>query len=85
MSVPQPCRSAWHGRESNHAMYLLGVDIGTSGVKALLIDESGAVVASASESYPLYTPRPLWAEQNPDDWWQGTCTAIQRARRMKRI
>jgi sugar (pentulose or hexulose) kinase len=46
-------------------MYLLGVDIGTSGVKALLIDESGAVVASASESYPLYTPRPLWAEQNP--------------------
>jgi xylulokinase len=59
-------------------MYLLGVDIGTSGVKALLIDESGAVVASASESYPLYTPRPLWAEQNPDDWWAATCTAIRR-------
>jgi xylulokinase len=59
-------------------MYLLGVDVGTSGVKALLIDPSGAVVASASESYPLYTPRPLWAEQNPDDWWAATCTAIRR-------
>ena len=59
-------------------MYLLGVDVGTSGVKALLIDPSGAVVASASESYPLYTPRPLWAEQNPDDWWSATCTAIRR-------
>lgn len=59
-------------------MYLLGVDVGTSGVKALLIDFSGAVLASASESYPLYTPQPLWAEQNPDDWWQATCTAIRR-------
>lgn len=59
-------------------MYLLGVDIGTSGVKALLMDESGAVVASASESYPLYTPQPLWAEQEPDDWWRATCAAIRR-------
>jgi xylulokinase len=59
-------------------MYLLGVDVGTSGVKALLIAPSGAVVASASESYPLYTPRPLWAEQNPDDWWTATCTVIRR-------
>lgn len=59
-------------------MYLLGVDVGTSGVKALLIDSFGAVIASASESYPLYTPQPLWAEQNPDDWWHATCTAIRR-------
>lgn len=58
-------------------MYLLGIDIGTSGVKALLIDASGAVVASASESYPLYTPQPLWAEQDPNDWWQATCKVIR--------
>ncbi|MFN4034265.1 MAG: xylulokinase [Fimbriimonadales bacterium] len=58
-------------------MYLLGVDLGTSGVKALLIDTSGTVIASASESYPLYTPQPLWAEQDPNDWWRATCRAIR--------
>ncbi len=58
-------------------MYLLGVDLGTSGVKALLINVQGTVVASASESYPLYTPQPLWAEQDPDDWWRATCRAIR--------
>ncbi len=59
-------------------MYLLGIDLGTSGVKALLIDAAGKVVASASESYPLYTPQPLWAEQDPNDWWDATCRAIRR-------
>ncbi|MDM7461638.1 MAG: FGGY family carbohydrate kinase [bacterium] len=59
------------------SMYLLGVDLGTSGVKALLINAQGSVVASASESYPLYTPQPLWAEQDPDDWWRATCHAIR--------
>ncbi|OYT70315.1 MAG: xylulokinase [Armatimonadetes bacterium CP1_7O] len=59
-------------------MYLLGIDIGTSGVKALLIDRSGKVVASASESYPLFTPQPLWAEQEPDDWWHATCKVARR-------
>ncbi len=58
-------------------VYLLGVDLGTSGVKALLVDARGAVVASASESYPLHTPQPLWAEQDPNDWWNATCTAIR--------
>ncbi|MCS7208098.1 MAG: xylulokinase [Fimbriimonadales bacterium] len=59
-------------------MYLLGIDVGTSGVKALLIDARGAVVASASESYPLYTPQPLWAEQDPNDWWNATCAVIHQ-------
>ncbi len=58
-------------------MYLLGIDLGTSGVKALLMDAAGKVVASASESYPLYTPQPLWAEQDPNDWWNATCRAIR--------
>lgn len=58
-------------------MYLLGVDLGTSGVKALLINARGSVVGSASESYPLYTPQPLWAEQDPNDWWRATCRAIR--------
>lgn len=65
--------------------YLLGIDIGTSGTKALIIDTSrnGAVLGSATVTYPLYTPKPLWAEQNPEDWWRAaisaTCDAIQSA------
>lgn len=59
--------------------YLLGIDIGTSGTKALLIDASrdGRVVASSTKTYPLYTPKPLWAEQEPEDWWQATIAAIR--------
>src|SRR5512133_273115 len=58
--------------------YLLGIDVGTSGSKALLVGEDGALVASATIEYPLSTPRPLWAEQDPEDWWQATVTAIRR-------
>src|SRR5512135_376508 len=57
---------------------LIGIDIGTSGCKALAIDDRGRVLASATEEYPLYTPRPQWSEQNPEDWWQGTVRALRR-------
>ena len=57
---------------------LLGMDIGTSGSKAVLIDEDGAVLASATGDYPMYTPRPLWAEQDPRDWWTATVSAIRQ-------
>jgi len=57
--------------------YLLGIDVGTSGTKALLIDEKGNAMASATEEYPLYTPRAQWAEQQPEDWWRATCVAIR--------
>ncbi|HEY3542068.1 MAG TPA: xylulokinase [Gaiellaceae bacterium] len=53
---------------------VIGLDVGTSGVKGIAIDEDGRVVASASEPYPLSMPHPGWAEQDPDDWW----TAAQR-------
>jgi xylulokinase len=59
-------------------MYLLGLDIGTTGVKAVLIDPQGRVLASGADTYPLHTPQPLWAEQNPHDWWRATCNAIQQ-------
>jgi xylulokinase len=55
--------------------YYLGLDIGTSGTKALLITEAGRPVASDMQEYPLYTPRPQWAEQDPEDWWQGVIKA----------
>ncbi|MEO8288031.1 MAG: xylulokinase [Chloroflexota bacterium] len=57
---------------------LLGIDIGTSGSKALLIDVHGAIVASATFDYPMFTPRPLWAEQDPADWWTATVRAIRK-------
>ena len=57
---------------------LLGIDIGTSGSKALVLRAAGGVVASATGEYPLDTPRPLWAEQDPADWWTATVRAIRR-------
>jgi xylulokinase len=57
---------------------LLGIDIGTSGSKALLLHADGSVVAAATGDYPLDTPRPLWAEQDPADWWTATVGAIRR-------
>jgi xylulokinase len=58
---------------------LLGIDIGTTGTRALLIDEAGRVVGSAVAEYPLYTPHPQWAEQDPIDWWKATCEATRTA------
>lgn len=55
---------------------MLGVDVGTSGCKALLIDEAGKVLKSATAEYPLSMPRPLWSEQNPEDWWIGVQTCL---------
>mgnify|MGYP001156496489 CR=1 FL=1 len=57
--------------------YLLGIDIGTSGAKALLCDSGGRVIATATSEYPLFTPKPQWSEQNPNDWWRGTQEAIR--------
>lgn len=56
----------------------LGIDVGTTGAKVLLIDARGRVVADALEEYPLQTPQPLWAEQAPAEWWRGVCGAIRR-------
>src|SRR6266446_8781385 len=57
---------------------LLGIDLGTTGVKAALFAaDNGAVLTDAFVDYPLYHPHPGWAEQNPADWWQATLTAIR--------
>ena len=56
--------------------YLIGVDIGTSGTKSIIADETGRVVASCTEEYPLYTPRPGWAEQRPEDWWGAVVKSV---------
>ena len=51
---------------------LVGIDVGTSGVKGLALDGDGRVLAEAESGYRLSTPHPGWAEQEPDDWWQAT-------------
>ena len=55
----------------------LGLDIGTSGVKAILVAENGQVLASATRALTLSTPEPGWAEQHPEDWWQATLSAVR--------
>jgi xylulokinase len=58
-------------------MYFLGIDVSTTATKALLIDSAGAVVAVSATEYPFETPRPLWSEQHPDLWWDGTQKSIR--------
>ncbi|MFL5220608.1 MAG: xylulokinase [Microvirga sp.] len=57
---------------------LLGIDLGTSSVKALLVGERDNVLAEASASLAVSRPRPLWSEQDPDDWWRATEAALDR-------
>ncbi|MBK8022054.1 MAG: xylulokinase [Chloroflexi bacterium] len=57
--------------------YLLGLDISTTGAKALLIDDAGKVIASHTTPQPISTPQPLWSEQNPSDWWEGIVISIR--------
>jgi len=59
-------------------IFLLGVDVGTTGSKALLIDSGGALKATATTEYPMMTPQPQWAEQHPDEWWRATVASIKR-------
>jgi xylulokinase len=55
---------------------LLGIDLSTTGAKALLIDSEGRVVGSATTPLSLSSPRPLWSEQEPREWWEATASSI---------
>ncbi len=57
--------------------YFIGIDVSTTASKALVIDEQGDVVTSQSYPHDLSTPRPLWSEQDPEDWWQATSRALR--------
>ena len=57
--------------------HLLGIDIGTSGTKTLVCDGDGKVLATATAEHPISSPKPGWSEQNPQDWWDATCTATK--------
>jgi xylulokinase len=55
---------------------LVGLDVGTTGVKALTVSPDGEVLARVEEAYPLSTPQPGWAEQDPEDWWRAAQSAL---------
>lgn len=57
----------------------LGVDLGTSGVKVVVVDSESAVVGEGEASYPVRSPRPGWAESDPGDWWEATVAAVRQA------
>src|SRR5688572_31200406 len=58
-------------------MYFLGIDTSTTSSKALLIDDKGKVIAVASSPHTLQTPRPLWSEQDPREWWEAVSASIR--------
>jgi xylulokinase len=59
--------------------FFLGIDVSTTGSKALLIDGQGRVVSSATSPHPISTPQLLWSEQDPHDWWQSSQKSIRNA------
>ena len=59
--------------------HYLGIDVGTTAIKALVVDESGSVVGDAEAAQGLSVPKPGWSEQNPSDWWKGTVEAVRAA------
>jgi xylulokinase len=65
--------------EQNRMAYLLGIDISTTGSKAIIMDERGAIRAAASSPHTLQTPKPLWSEQDPGQWWAAAKASIRAA------
>lgn len=61
--------------------YLLGIDLGTSSVKTILVSESGTICGQGIGVYPLLTPHPGWAEQDPRDWWNAAVIAVRQSLR----
>ena len=57
-------------------MFYIGIDLGTSSVKLLLVDSQGKIHSTVSKDYPLYFPHPGWSEQNPEDWWEAVKLGI---------
>ena len=60
--------------------YVLGVDVGTGGTRAVVVDVNGRILASATEEHePFASPQIGWAEQRPEDWWRACGIAVRKA------
>jgi xylulokinase len=69
----------------NRMAHLIGIDIGTTGVKTILINEEGSVIANSFAGYTTYTPKPNWAEQNPRDWYEATIKTLREVVTKSRV
>ena len=56
---------------------LMGIDIGTTSVKCLVMNSKGEIKISSSHNYPIFTPHPTWVEQNPEDWWSSVIKVVR--------
>lgn len=69
------------GSDTGHFLrndrYVYRIDLGTSGVKVILLNEQGEVVAAQTEKLTVSRPHPLWSEQDPEQWWQATDRAMK--------
>ena len=63
----------------------LGIDVGTSGTKVIAVNAKGEILGTVLETYPCYTPRPHWSEQEPEDWWTATIKAVRGLLRKAKI
>src|SRR5579859_3948707 len=61
-------------------MWFLGMDVGTGGTRAVVVDAAGKLISGASSAHaPFRTPHPGWAEQDPEDWWRAAQDAVRKA------
>ena len=61
-------------------IFFLGIDVGTSGTRAVIVDETGRITASGTEEHAAFaSPQPGWAEQDPRDWWRAARLAVKKA------
>jgi FGGY-family pentulose kinase len=65
--------------------YLIGVDVGTQSVRSCLFDLDGAAVASATRPLATKFPKPAWAEQDPEEWWQGAIETLKEVLQVSRV
>ncbi len=65
--------------------YYIGIDIGTSGTKSLIMDEAGNILADSTAEYLVHMPKPLWTEQDPEDWWTATVKTVRDVVRKSKV
>jgi xylulokinase len=74
----EPIRDLFSGGTHMQRRLLLGIDVGTTSLKALICDAEGQILAEAGREYATTYPRPNWAEQDPEDWWRAACATVSQ-------